>query len=91
MSGRLLDLLAILSEPNINWLPPLLEPIALDCRTVVCPFVDVIDCETFEYKSGGDGSRGSFDWFLSYKQLPLPRLPQRQGWENYEVIRSWDR
>uniref|UniRef100_A0A915MQY6 Glycosyltransferase 2-like domain-containing protein n=1 Tax=Meloidogyne javanica TaxID=6303 RepID=A0A915MQY6_MELJA len=29
------------SEANYNWLPPLIEPIALNYRTVVCPFVDV--------------------------------------------------
>ncbi|TKR72573.1 hypothetical protein L596_019998 [Steinernema carpocapsae] len=59
------------SEANYNWLPPLLEPIAMDYRTVVCPFVDVIDCETFEYRAQDEGARGSFDWEFNYKRLPL--------------------
>ncbi|VDK17304.1 unnamed protein product [Anisakis simplex] len=59
------------SEPNYNWLPPLIEPITLDYRTVVCPFVDVIDCDTFEYRSQDEGARGSFDWEFNYKRVPL--------------------
>lgn len=39
--------------------------------TVVCPFVDVIDCDTFEYRPQDDGARGSFDWEFNYKRLPL--------------------
>uniref|UniRef100_A0A2K6W3R9 Polypeptide N-acetylgalactosaminyltransferase n=1 Tax=Onchocerca volvulus TaxID=6282 RepID=A0A2K6W3R9_ONCVO len=59
------------SEANYNWLPPLVEPIALNYKTVVCPFVDVIDCDTFEYRAQDEGGRGSFDWEFNYKRLPL--------------------
>uniref|UniRef100_A0A914HXX4 Polypeptide N-acetylgalactosaminyltransferase n=1 Tax=Globodera rostochiensis TaxID=31243 RepID=A0A914HXX4_GLORO len=70
-TGEVLVFLDSHSEANYNWLPPLVEPIALDYRTVVCPFVDVIDCDTYEYKAQDEGARGSFDWEFNYKRLPL--------------------
>ncbi|PAA93741.1 hypothetical protein BOX15_Mlig018143g1 [Macrostomum lignano] len=59
-------------ECGVNWLPPLLHPIAEDYRTVVCPFIDVIDQETFEIRSQDTGARGSWSWnSFHYKRLPL--------------------
>nr|XP_026491590.1 N-acetylgalactosaminyltransferase 6 [Vanessa tameamea] len=62
------------TEANVNWLPPLLEPIAMNYRTVVCPFIDVVAFDTFEYRAQDEGARGAFDWELFYKRLPV--LPQ---------------
>ena len=38
-------------EVNLNWLPPLLAPIAENPLTLTVPFVDIIDHTTFEYYS----------------------------------------
>ncbi|XP_037934221.1 N-acetylgalactosaminyltransferase 6 [Teleopsis dalmanni] len=61
-------------ETNYNWLPPLLDPIAENKRTAVCPFIDVIDHSNFEYRAQDEGARGAFDWEFYYKRLPL--LPE---------------
>ncbi|KAM3967951.1 N-acetylgalactosaminyltransferase 6 [Aphomia sociella] len=62
------------TEANVNWLPPLLEPIALNYRTVMCPFIDVVAFDTMEYRAQDEGARGAFDWEFYYKRLPvLPR------------------
>ncbi|XP_057327538.1 N-acetylgalactosaminyltransferase 6-like [Microplitis mediator] len=62
------------TEANVNWLPPLIEPITKDYKTCVCPFIDVIAFDTFEYRAQDEGARGAFDWELYYKRLPL--LPE---------------
>ncbi|GAV06527.1 hypothetical protein RvY_16497-1 [Ramazzottius varieornatus] len=69
--GAVLIFLDSHSEVNTNWLPPLIEPIALNYRNVTCPFIDVIDFDNFEYRAQDEGARGAFDWQLFYKRLPL--------------------
>ncbi|KAI6187292.1 Polypeptide N-acetylgalactosaminyltransferase [Aphelenchoides besseyi] len=76
-SSEILIFLDAHSEANYNWLPPLIEPIALDYKTVVCPFVDVIDCDTYEIRPQDEGARGSFDWHFNYKRLPLTKEDEK--------------
>uniref|UniRef100_H2ZNJ3 Polypeptide N-acetylgalactosaminyltransferase n=1 Tax=Ciona savignyi TaxID=51511 RepID=H2ZNJ3_CIOSA len=60
-------------EVTNNWLPPLLEPIALDRKVITCPMIDIIDKDDFHYLTQpGDAMRGAFDWELYYKRIPIP-------------------
>ncbi|EDO31035.1 predicted protein, partial [Nematostella vectensis] len=55
-------------ECNKGWLPPLLERIALNRRTAVCPTIDFIDHKTFQYKPMDPYIRGTFNWRFDYKE-----------------------
>ncbi|CRK96601.1 CLUMA_CG009999, isoform A [Clunio marinus] len=72
-SGEVLLFLDSHMEANTNFLPPLLEPIALEPRTATVPIVDNFFHDTFEYGSGGKGSRGVFDWKFEFHWLPRRR------------------
>jgi len=72
--GEVIIFLDSHTEANVNWMPPLLDPIAADYRTAVCPFIDVMDYNNLEYRAQDEGMRGAFDWQLYYKRLPL--LPE---------------
>lgn len=54
-------------EVNVNWLPPLIEPIIEDYRTVTEPMVNFIDWNTIRYSDFvHSGHRGIFNWGLGY-------------------------
>lgn len=49
-----------------GWLEPLLDRIAREASTVVCPVIDVIDDSSleFHYRDAGGVNVGGFDWNL---------------------------
>lgn len=73
-TGEVLVFLDSHCEVTRNWLPPLLDPIARDYRTVTCPMIDAIDAGSFAYTARGGGARGAFTWEMYY--VRLPKLPK---------------
>lgn len=51
---------------TLGWLEPLLRRIALDPHIVVCPVIDVISDDDFEYhyRDSSGVNVGGFDWNL---------------------------
>ncbi|XP_038125920.1 polypeptide N-acetylgalactosaminyltransferase 10-like [Cyprinodon tularosa] len=77
--GEVITFLDSHCEANINWLPPLLDRIAQNRKTIVCPMIDVIDHDHFGYdKQAGDAMRGAFDWEMYYKRIPIPPEMKRK-------------
>nr|XP_009296677.3 polypeptide N-acetylgalactosaminyltransferase 10-like [Danio rerio] len=71
--GQVITFLDSHCEANVNWLPPLLDRIAQNRKTIVCPMIDVIDHDNFGYETqAGDAMRGAFDWEMYYKRIPIP-------------------
>ncbi|XP_014259783.1 N-acetylgalactosaminyltransferase 7 isoform X2 [Cimex lectularius] len=73
--GKVIVFLDAHCEVNINWLPPLLAPIAYDRKTMTVPVIDGIDYQTFEYRTvyqEGHHFRGIFEWGMLYKENDLP-------------------
>lgn len=50
-------------------------------RTVVCPIIDVISDDTFEYMAGSDMTYGGFNWKLNFRWYPVPQreMDRRKG------------
>lgn len=56
---------------SLGWLEPLLDRIAREASTVVCPVIDVIDDSSleFHYRDAGGVNVGGFDWNLQVISL----------------------
>ncbi|XP_017854878.2 polypeptide N-acetylgalactosaminyltransferase 5 isoform X1 [Drosophila busckii] len=75
VSGEVITFLDAHCECTEGWLEPLLARIVQNRRTVVCPIIDVISDETFEYITASDSTWGGFNWKLNFRWY---RVPQRE-------------
>ncbi|KAK7105098.1 N-acetylgalactosaminyltransferase 7-like [Littorina saxatilis] len=62
-------------ECNRNWLPPLLDRIRVDRKTMAVPIVDGIDWDNFQYRPvySTVHHRGIFEWGFLYKESQVPK------------------
>nr|XP_031361332.1 polypeptide N-acetylgalactosaminyltransferase 13 [Lonchura striata domestica] len=79
--GQVLTFLDAHCECTLGWLEPLLARIKEDRKTVVCPIIDVISDDTFEYMAGSDMTYGGFNWKLNFRWYPVPQreMERRKG------------
>ena len=73
-----------------GWLEPLLDRIARNPTTVVCPVIDVIDDNTLEYITTDSSSTnvGGFDWNLLFDWHPLPERERKRHKSSSEPVFS---
>lgn len=67
-------------ECTEGWLEPLLDRIARNKTTVVCPVIDVIDDETLEYhyRNSEGVNVGGFDWNLQFNWHAIPEHEKKR-------------
>jgi len=68
-------------ECTEGWLEPLLARLVEDRTRVVCPIIDVISDDTFEYIPASDMTWGGFNWKLNFRwyRVPQRELDRRNG------------
>jgi polypeptide N-acetylgalactosaminyltransferase len=65
-TGEVLVFLDSHIETNVEWVEPLLERIRQNRKVAATPIIDIIDADTFEYKSS-PLVRGGFNWGLNFR------------------------
>ena len=58
-------------EPEPNWLPPLLAPIARNDRISTVPMIDGIDGNTYKFSSQGKSGHNRIETTLSFKVVVI--------------------
>lgn len=73
-----------------GWLEPLLERIALNPTTVVCPVIDVIDDTTlfFSFQNEYGLQVGGFKWQLTFIWIPIPQREKERKKHPADPTRS---
>ncbi|XP_053349196.1 polypeptide N-acetylgalactosaminyltransferase 12 [Clarias gariepinus] len=88
-TGDVLTFLDCHCECHEGWLEPLLHRIKEEPSAVVCPVIDVIDWNTFQYLgNAGEPQIGGFDWRLVFTWHTVPEYEQKRRHSPTDVIRS---
>nr|XP_020023196.1 polypeptide N-acetylgalactosaminyltransferase 14 isoform X3 [Castor canadensis]XP_020023197.1 polypeptide N-acetylgalactosaminyltransferase 14 isoform X3 [Castor canadensis] len=86
--GTTLTFLDSHCEVNRDWLQPLLHRVKEDYTRVVCPVIDIIHLDTFNYIESASELRGGFDWSLHFRWEQLSPEQKAQRHDPTEPIRT---
>ncbi|CAI5445034.1 unnamed protein product [Caenorhabditis angaria] len=88
--GEVLTYLDSHCECMEGWIEPLLDRIKRDPTTVVCPVIDVIDDNTFEYhySKAYFTNVGGFDWGLQFNWHSIPERDRKNRTRAIDPVRS---
>ncbi|XP_072009011.1 polypeptide N-acetylgalactosaminyltransferase 4 isoform X3 [Engystomops pustulosus] len=87
--GDVLTFLDCHCECVSGWLEPLLERIGENETAVLCPVIDTIDWNTFEfYMQTGEPMIGGFDWRLTFQWHAVPEKERQRRNSRIDPIRS---
>ncbi|CAG0917356.1 unnamed protein product [Notodromas monacha] len=87
--GEVITFLDAHCECADGWLEPLLDEVARDRKTVVCPIIDVISDNTFEYVTASDMTWGGFNWKMNFRWYRVPnREMDRRGGDRSAPLRT---
>jgi polypeptide N-acetylgalactosaminyltransferase len=89
--GSVLTFLDSHIEATPGWLEPLLDRIAKDKTTVVCPIIDMIDDTTFQFLGHTHMSNvqvGGFDWGMVFRWETQPESERKRKKDQSEPTRS---
>ncbi|XP_075995466.1 polypeptide N-acetylgalactosaminyltransferase 12 [Genypterus blacodes] len=88
-TGEVLTFLDCHCECHEGWLEPLLQRIKEKPSAVLCPVIDVIDWNNFQYLGNpGEPQIGGFDWRLVFTWHVVPEYEQKRRSSPIDVIRS---
>lgn len=88
--GKVLTYLDSHCECMEGWIEPLLDRIKQDPTTVVCPVIDVIDDQTFQYhySKAYFTNVGGFDWGLQFNWHAIPERDRKLRSRAIDPVRS---
>jgi polypeptide N-acetylgalactosaminyltransferase len=89
-TGAVLTYLDSHCECMDGWAEPLLDRIKRNSSTVVCPVIDVIDDNTFEYhySKAFFTNVGGFDWSLQFNWHPIPERDRKNRKRHIDPVPS---